>query len=380
MAEGYLDSKFTIPPDQREGAINTVVEGTPPTTETQPPAEQPPAETKQTDTGAVAGTTTEAPPDKFFDELNKRFSSSFKTEDEVRNILGMPLKITELEGKVKLAEDYATKIENYEKQIEEIKNNGNTEFLSKPLIRKAYVADQLLAKYPDKDPFTLQEIVMADVSKMSDLDVLVKNQKINHPQIAEGDIRAALCKKHGIDPDTKPEEWDSVTRAELAMSADDARANIKALTNGIELPKAVTKEERDQAATQATQQRIQTAEPLKAEFTAFDKFKDGDFEYDVPSDYKSSLGKTFDAMFIQGGMEPTPENRQTAIELRNAMFLLNNFSKIREVITKQAQTAVQKKVDVALNNDTPPNTKTATDEGGQEQTLPGLSKFLTDNK
>ena len=221
---------------------------------------------------------------------------------------------------------------------------------------------------------------MADVSKMSDLDVLVKNQKINHPQIAEGDIRAALCKKHGIDPDTKPEEWDSVTRAELAMSADDARANIKALTNGIELPKAVTKEEREQAATQTMQQRIQTAEPLKAEFTAFDKFKDGDFEYDVSSDYKSSLGKTFDAMFIQNGMEPTKENLQTAVELRDAMFLRQNFQKIKEVITKQAQTEIQKKLDIALNNTTPPNTTTATDEGGQEQTLPGLSKFLTDNK
>ena len=93
MAEGYLDSRFTIPPEQREAqATNTVVEGTPPATETQPPVEQPPAETKQTDTGAVAGKV-EAPPDKFIEDLNKRFGTQFKADTEVKDIFGLPQKI-----------------------------------------------------------------------------------------------------------------------------------------------------------------------------------------------------------------------------------------------------------------------------------------------
>jgi len=371
----YLDKKFTIPPEERD--VQATNPATTPTLEVsaQPTVQEevPPIETP------VPPQAT-ATVDAFIENINKEFGTQFKAKEEVKDIFGLPQKIAGYESELTKAKDYAQRIEDYEKQLEDYKNNGNTEFLSKPLIRKAYVAEQLLAKYPDKDPFALQEIVMADVDKMSDIDVLVKNQKINHPRLAESDIKAALYKKHGIDPDAKPEEWDSVTRAELTMDADDARANIKALTGGIDLPKAVTREEREQQATQAMQRRIQETEPLKADFLAFDKFKIGDLEYDPPSDFKSKLPDMFQAMFIDAGMEPTKENLQTAIELRDSTFLYQNFDKIKEVIVKQAQVEIQKKLDEALNNTTPPNTATATDDSGQEATLPGLSKFLEDNR
>jgi hypothetical protein len=141
----------------------------------------------------------------------------------------------------------------------------------------------------------------------------------------------------------------------------------------------VTKEEREQAQTKAMQDRIQQTEPFKAAFTSFDKFKKGDFEYDVPSEYKSKLDDMFKAYFIDAGQEPTKENLQAAIELRDSLFLYQNLDKILEVAVKKGQTEIQKKLDEALNNTTPPNTATATDESGQQATLPGLSKFLTDN-
>jgi hypothetical protein len=213
---------------------------------------------------------------------------------------------------------------------------------------------------------------------MSDIDVLVKAQKINHPNIAENDLKAAIYRKNGIDPDTNPEEWDSVTRAELAMSADDARATLKTLTSGIEFPKAATKEQREAEATQAMQKRVQAVEPLKAEFTAFDKFKLGDLEYDTPSDFKSKLPDMFQAMFIDAGLDPTPENQKTALELRDMTFLYQNFDKIKEVIAKQAQVEIQKKLDEALNNTKPPNTATASDEGSPQDTRRGLGAFLED--
>jgi hypothetical protein len=373
---GYLDEKFTKPPEDRDSqAQNTA------TTETSQVAERQTQATEQAatqQTEQAQSQTVETPkPDEFIENLNKRFGTQFKAEDEIKGAFGLQPKIVEYETNAK---DFATKIEQYEKQLEEYKNKDNSEFLSKPLIRKAFVADQLLTKYPDKDPFALQEIAMADVDKMSDLDVLVKNQKINHPRLAEADIKAVLFKKHGIDPETKPEEWDSIARTEIAMDAENARANIKALTNGIELPKTATKEERERQANESLQRRTQAVEPLKAEFSAFDKFKIGDFEYDPSSDFKAKLPDMFQAMFIDAGLEPTDENKKTAIELRDMTFLYQNFDKIKEVITKQAQTEIQKKLDEALHNTQPPNTATATDEGGNVQTLTGLGKFLEDNK
>jgi hypothetical protein len=372
--------KYTKPPEVASETQNTVVAETSAATETQTQATENVAAIQQAESGTAAVTQAETKPDQFIEDLNKRFGTQFKAETEVKDIFGLPQKIAGYESELTKAKDYASRIEQYEKQFEEYKSNANTaNLLEKPLIRQAFVAQQLLEKYPDKDAETLRQIVMSDVSKMSDIDVLVKAQKINHPTIAESDLKAAIYRKHGIDPDTKPEEWDSVTRAELAMSADDARANIKTLTSGIEFPKAVTKEQRDADAAQALQKRIQETNPLKADFLAFDKFKRGTIDYDVPADYKEKLPDMFQAMFIDAGMEPTKENFQTAIELRDATFLYQNFDKILEVAVKAGQVEVQKKLDEALHNTQPPNTATATDEStNKADTRKGLAAFLTD--
>ena len=375
--DGYLPSNFAKPPEEAQ-VTNT---------ETQT-ADAGAQQTQTTETQATTGTETQAAaqsetkPDEFFENFNKRFNTQIKDENEVKEILASRQKITEYEPKVKLAEDRAKEIEDYKKQIEEIRNAGNSEFLSKPLVRQAFVAQQLLEKYPDKDPFALQEIAMADLTKMGDLDVLVKNQKIDLPTLSEKDIREVLLDKYGIDPESKPEEWSSISKAKIAIDAQGARANIKALTNGIELPKAVTTEERKRVADENLQRKLQATEPLKAEFTNFDKFKSGDFEFDVNADYKSKLGDMFQAMFIDAGMEATKENLETAKEMRDALFVLNNFGKIQEVIAKQAQVELQKKLDEALNNTKQPNTTTASDDNANRDELPGpsLSSAFANNR
>jgi hypothetical protein len=167
------------------------------------------------------------------------------------------------------------------------------------------------------------------------------------------------------------------------MDAETARASIKSLTTGIELPKTVTKEQRDLEASANLKKRVETTAPFKADFITFDKFKRGNIDFDVPApvETKNRLSAMFDAMFIESGMEPTPENLQTAKDMRDGQFLLDNFEKIIEIEVKKGQTEIQKKLDEALHNTQPPNTKTATDEGNVKSDLPGpgLSKFLEDN-
>ena len=366
---GFLDDRFTIPPEQRDGGQNTQV--TPPVTEgsVQPPVtEGPPAET---------------PPvaDTFFETFNTRFGTQYKADDEVRALFDSHKRVGEYETRLKEAEGKASKADEYQKQIEEIRNNGNSEFLSKPLVRKAYVAEQLLAKYPDKDPNTLQEIVMADVDKMDDLTVLIKEQKIDFPNYSDEDHRTALLKSLGVDPDSDPKEWDSITKLSIAKQASSARKTIKALTEGIELPRVVTKEEREKAESEALQKRMTEISPLKEEFTKFESFADeriGDFKWEVPKEYQSKLDGMFQAMFIDSGMEPTPENKESLITLRNALLVLEELPKMLETARKQGDAERQRKTDEALHNTQPPNTTTAPQASGGKE-LPGLSKFLQDN-
>jgi Fe-S-cluster formation regulator IscX/YfhJ len=367
--DGFLPKSFTTPPAEAtpntEPATteqNAVVESQAQTTPAEPTPQAPVSETK---------------PDTFIDEMNKRFGSQFKSDDEIKGLFGLPQKIAEYEPKVKSADELSKRIAELEKANEEIKNAGYSELLSKPSIRNAYVAEQLLTKYPDKDPEALRQIVMADVSKLSDFDVLVKNQKIDLPNLSEHDIREVLLDKYGIDPDAKPEDWSSISRAKVAIDAQSARANIKALTQGIEMPKTVSKEERDRAIAEAAAQRNQAIEPLKAKFTQFDKFKDeripdlGDF--DVPSDYKSKLGNMFQAMLVDAGLEPSQENFEVMTEFRDAMLVKESLPKIWEIAVKHGATKAQKELDEKLHNTQLPNTATATDFKEQKDELPGPS-------
>jgi hypothetical protein len=364
--------RFTTPPVEEQVIQNTEAQ---PEASAQPTDEAPVVETPAQPAG-------EQKADTFIEDLNKRFGTSFKADEDVKGAFGLQQKIADLEPKLT---DYSKKIEDYEKQIENLKSNDYSGYLDKPLVRKAYVAEQLLAKYPDKDPFVLQEIVMTDVEKMGDLDVLVKNQKINHPKLGENDIKAVLFKKYGIDPETNPTEWDSIAKTEIAMDAESARANIKALTTGIEMPKTASKEELATAQQAALQKRITDTAPIKDEFVKFDKFTDPrieGFDYDVPNDYKSKLGDMFQAMVINAGMEMTPENKEALIELRDSLLIKQELPKIWDIAFKKGQVSVQKKVDEDLHNDKLPNTATRTDVETDKNDLPGpsLSAFLENNR
>ena len=81
-------------------------------------------------------------------------------------------------------------------------------------------------------------------------------------------------------------------------------------------------------------------------------------------------------------MEPTKENLDIAKEMRDGQFLLQNFPKIREVIAKQAQVELQKKIDEELSNNKQPNTTTASDDNANREELPGpsLSSAFANNR
>lgn len=147
------------------------------------------------------------------------------------------------------------------------------------------------------------------------------------------------------------------------------------------MPKVITKEQRESDARLALAEREKKLTPLKENFLKFDKYSSEGFEFDVPEEYKNKLPDMFKAMMIDANMEATPENLQSLVELREALFLKQYFPKIKEVIAKEAETKLQAKIDAELHNTQPPNTATATDQGNVNA-LPGksLSDFVKDNK
>jgi hypothetical protein len=320
----------------------------------------------------------ETPVDSFIENLNKEFGTQYKSRDEVKNIFGLPKKVSEYETKLKESENLTKSIEDYKKKIEELqKEEDPLKYFSSP---DTYIAEQLRIKYPKSNPVLLQEIATSNVDSMNDFDVLVKEKQlfVNNPP-KESSIVAIIKKKYGIDAETPQEEWDELAKAEMQIDAASARDKINTLKSAIELPKVMTREQRLQAESEAITKKEQVIAPLKESFSKFDKFSYEGFDFDVPSEYQSKLPDMFDAMFIKAGTEPTPENLQSMVELRDALFLHQYFPKIKEVIAKEAETKLQAKIDAELHNTQPPNTATLTDQENVKN-YKGLGDFLEDSK
>jgi hypothetical protein len=362
--------------------LNTV----PPAPPTEEPQVEPTNSVEPTEPVAeptVETPTIEEPPkdeppkvDEFIENLNKRFGTQFKADDEIKQTFGLQKTVDEYQTKLKESEELIQSIDDYKKKIEELEEAQDPlKYFASP---QTYVAEQLRIKYPKSNPVLLQEIATTDVNKLGDLDVLVKDKQlfVNDPP-KESVIRSVILKKYGIDPTSPSEEWDEISVAEMKLDAAAARDKINGLKEVIEMPKVISKEDRQKAEAEALAQKEQAIAPLKETFSKFDKFVSDGFEFDVPDEYKSKLPDMFQSMFINAGLEPNEENLQSALELREALLLRQYFPKIKEVIAKEAETKLQAKMDAELHNTQPPNTTTLTDHQ-DVNTPPGLSKFLTD--
>jgi len=327
----------------------------------------------------IEKTQEEKPVDSFIENLNKEFGTQYKDRDEVVNIFNLPKKVIEYETKLKESESLSNSIENYKKRINELEEGQDPlKWFSSP---ETYVAEQLRIKYPKSNPILLQEIATSNVDEMDDFDVLVKEKQLFVPKIAkEGNVRAVILKKYGLDADTNPQEWDEIAKTEMAIDAAAARDKINDLKKNIEMPKVLTKEQRLAMESEAISKREKDLGPHRENFNKFDKFSQDGFEFDVPSEFKNNLSGMFDAMFVKAGMEPNTENIEYAVGLRDALFLKQNFSKIKEIIEKGAEARLQAKIDEKLDNKQPPNTTTADEHRTDVKKERGMSDFLSDLK
>ncbi len=318
--------------------------------------------------------------DTFIDTFNKRFNTQYKGEDEIKPLFELPKKVITYEERLKDRDELARSVEQYKKDLEDVRRAESVKYLSDPLMQKAYVANQLQKKYPDKDPFILQEIAMSDVDKMGDLEVVAKERKIKYPTMKLENIKAVVLNDLGIDATVAPEEWDSLAKDKLTMMAGDARENIKKLTQGIEFPKVETQEELQTRIDADIAKRAEAALPYKVAYSKFEKFNMGDgLDYDVEKEFQEKLPEMFDVFVLNAGNDPTPENLQTLNDLRDAFYFSSHKKEISEAMYKDAERKVKAALDEKLGNVEPMSTATASDGAGDATSnRPGFTQFKQD--
>ncbi|MFA5638699.1 MAG: hypothetical protein WC961_07465 [Anaerovoracaceae bacterium] len=329
--------------------------------------------------GVATEPTTEQP--AFFEEINKRFSTELKSEDDFKSLLEASKQVQSYKEKEQTWSAFETEKESLTNKITELESQLNPlSYFSSP---EAYKAEQLRKQMPSKDPLILQEIVMQDVNKMDSFEVLVKEKMLSTSGLKKENVEAALMKKYGIDSDTPREEWDDIAKTEIAIDAQAAREKFEELKSKVELPDVKTQEQIKAELDSLKENKIKEIAPYQDKFKSFDKFtrKIGDeqFEFDVPSDYKESLSDMFKGFFVEGNLPVNETNLEIVVELRDALFLLRNFDKIHEVIKKSAVSETVEKTDELLHNKQPQNTATRSDDGEDDRAGlggRGLEDFL----
>jgi hypothetical protein len=334
--------------------------------------------------GTPAKEETKAEPTKtsWIDEVNKTYGLDYKSADDFKAVLERAKKVDEYEPKFKSYEESESK---YKKQIEDLQSSLNP--LSYFSSQESFIAEQLRRQYPDKSPLILQEVVTSDSKKMSDLDVLIKSQMLDTPDLIGGEAGARdyIIDKYGIDHDTPQEEWSVTTRNKIKIEANQKRKEWEELKSKVQLPKVMTAEEKEAQAKALKDEKLNKVKPLKESFAKFDKFteKVDDntiFEFNVPDEYKQEAATMVESFFVDAGLDVTEENVATINKLVRAMLLENHFKQIYKTIEGDVETRMRAERDKLLNNTTPGNTRTATESETEQQKFSkeyGLGKLFS---
>lgn len=298
----------------------------------------------------------------YLSEINKNWKTEFKTSEDFGKHLERAKKVDEYEPKIT---EYESKVKKYEEDIRILNsslkeaNNPLSHFTS----QESYIAEQLRKQHPDKSPFMLQEIVTKDSNQVADIDVLIKNQMLETPDLIGGEQGAKeyILDKYGIDSELPKEEWSITLQNKIKIEAKQIRKTWDELKKTVQLPQVVSPEQREAEKVRFAEERKAKLTPLKETFSKFDKFTEQIdegkvFDFNVPDEYKEQLPKMFDKFFVEAGVEPTKENLEDFESLKKGLLLLTHFKQIHKTIEGDVVAREKAARDILLGNTNPSNT------------------------
>jgi len=216
------------------------------------------------------------------DRFNESFGTAFGDEDSLKEYLKKQEdlgRLSEIDSKYKDLE------QKYQEAREQL--NPRKHFVSD----EEYKRQLILSKYKEEvNPNLLGKIVSHDMSKLSDLDVLILGKQVGNPNLIGGDegARQLIYSQFGIDAEemgNDPEKWSALVKNRLSDAAAPVRKSLNEIKN-VEVPQVQDFETQRQTTIQAAQE-LKTK--LKDGWTkVVDRLvKDfGDYEYLEGKKYK----------------------------------------------------------------------------------------------
>lgn len=281
------------------------------------------------------GEAEEEKPDTELLSINSFLGKDYKSVDAAKE----SLKAANAAAKAEV-DSLKSQVASLEEQIDPLKYFGGNE--------KAYILQQLKNKRPDLDPSALTRVMSDDLVKMSSVDILALQIKLENPGAVDGPGQATakdlVYDEYGIDPED-PSDISAMQKSKLDIEANKARKDFSSLSKDIEVPKVddLTAKRQDEI-TKSTEAwspivKEELAKNLdKITFTA--KGKDGKieqvFEFNVSDEYKSAIATASDkiiADLASRGVEVTDETKAEIVKAYKDQFVLQNFTTIMKAYT-----------------------------------------------
>lgn len=297
--------------------------------------------------------------------FNKSFNTQFDTEDSLKAVLQTPLRIKELEDKIKGYEEQVKEYESLKSDIEYYKNGFNPLELFNNS-EDDFRVQQFKNKNPDKDASVAYKAFTSDLSKVDDVDVLVMYEMLSNPGLRGGEAGAKemIADQYGVDFEDR-NSWTSLQENKLHRAANSARSEFNRMKSEIELPKNVNlqaQREEQKAKDEARKVELKgkwdaTVDNMFANMdkvSVYDTDSDGKevelLHYVMDDKSKQALKQEISDYVINSGNDVTKETVEQAGQLVYTRFVMDNLSKIIKAYANDAIAKLQKKTDEEIHN------------------------------
>lgn len=312
-------------------------------------------------------------PKDFNSKFSKKIGREINDEKELEEIFSAPTRVTELDGKYKELETaHNTTKQEYEAlkaEYEQKKENYKFFDLRKYFANDdLYKANAIQLKFPDKDATTMIEISNMDLKKADNVDLLIKQAKINDPDIFKGKddsyIKEVLADRFGGADLSDPESWDKVTETKIALAAKQVRGEFEAYQK-VELPVPVDVEKLREEFASKEKAQFETVknqwspivDKMVANFTELvipDETGAELYKYtpEISDSFKAEVSKFVDYLAYTG--QPVNENTITdVLENIKGRYIVKELPKIMKAHALKVSTQVNDEWHNKVNNNKP---------------------------
>lgn len=217
-----------------------------------------------------------------------------------------------------------------------------------------YIRQQFLknkaSQFSEESMSVLAKLTPSSIDKLNPWEALKTDMLVSNPDL-EGGMDAVdelLRDKYGIEGDY--EQQDTKAKNLIKIDAKNAKANLKRLYEGIEVPKAVNIEE------SRTQLRDAWDTPLKQMVEGLNKIKVAEgLDFTVTGEMKKGLEEELMTAVLNGWVRPSKDSASELMAYATDKLLMRNMDTVISHITKTKEVELREKIRAELENRAPLN-------------------------